>query len=340
MRVLGWGFLGTARINRALAPPLSASARNRLVAVASRDGEKAEAAARQWGAEHAVTGYEALLADPEIDVVYNSLPNALHAEWTVRACRAGKHVLCEKPLALSLEEVDAIGEAARGAGVVVAEAFMYRHHPQTLELKRLVESGELGALRLLRGAFTFTQARAGDPRLDPRLGGGSLWDVGCYPVSFVRFLAGVEPLEAFGWEETGETGVDVAFSGLLRFPGGVLASVDCGFRAPYRTELEVVGTAATIRLARPFKPGLGESLQIVCGDSVETIAVEDQELYRGEVEDMADAVLEGRPPRVSLAESRGNVATLLALRRAAREGRPVAPGPPRGGGSPAARLGG
>lgn len=329
MRVLGWGFLGTARINRALAPPLHASARNRLVAVGSRDREKAVVAARQWGAPRAVAGYEALLADPEVDVVYNSLPNALHAEWTVRACRAGKHVLCEKPLALSLEEVDGVAEAARATGVVVAEAFMYRHHPQTLEVKRLVESGELGALRVMRSAFTFTQARADDPRLDPHLGGGSLWDVGCYPVSFVRFLAGVEPIEAFGWEETGETGVDLGFSGLLRFPGGVLASFDCGFRAPYRAELEVVGSAALLRVMRPFKPGLGESLQLVRGDSVETIAVADQELYRGEVEDMADAVLEGRPPRVSLAESRGNVATLLALRRAAREGRPMALGTER-----------
>ncbi len=323
MSILRWGFLSTARINRALIPPLRASPRNRLEAVASRDLTRAEAYAREWKIPRAYGSYEAMLADPEIDAIYIPLPNSLHAEWTIRAARAGKHVLCEKPLALTVEEVDAMAEAAREAGVVVAEAFMYRHHPQTLKTKELVESGAIGDLQVIRGAFTFTLTRPGDVRLDPGLGGGSLWDVGCYPVSYARTLAGAEPLEVFGWQAAGEGGVDMAFAGQLRFPGEVFAQFDCGFRAPFRAHLEIVGSEGALTVAQPFKPGADETLYLRRGSERQAISVAGQELYVGEVEDMADAVLLGKPPVVSLADSRGNTATLTALLRSARERRPV-----------------
>jgi predicted dehydrogenase len=207
--------------------------------------------------------------------------------------------------------------------VVVAEAFMYRHHAQTLRARELVAGGDLGEPRLVRGSFTFSLDRPGDVRLVPAQGGGALWDVGCYPVSFARFVLGEEPHEAFGWQVTGATGVDETFAGQLRFPGGAIAQFDCGFRAPFRTELEVVGSAASLRLGRPFKPGPHETMVLARGEAQEVLVTEGDELYRGEVEDMADAILLGRPPRVSLAESRGNCAALLALLRSAREGRPV-----------------
>ena len=152
---LRWGILGTARINRMLIPPLRVSPGNRLVAVASRELARAEAYAREWEIERAVAPYEALLADPDIDAVYIPLPNHLHAEWTIKAARAGKHVLCEKPLALTVDEVDAMEVACREARVVLAEAFMYRHHPQTLKVKELVDAGAIGTLRYLRGSFSF-----------------------------------------------------------------------------------------------------------------------------------------------------------------------------------------
>src|SRR5512143_2829693 len=154
-RVLRWGLLGAARINRMIIPALRSSPDNRLLAVASRDPAKAAACAREWGIERAHGSYEALLADPESDAVSVPLPNHLHAEWTIRAARAGKHVLCEKPLALSVAEVDAMEAAARESGVVVAEAFMYRHHPQTLEVKKLVDGGAVGDVRFVRGTFSF-----------------------------------------------------------------------------------------------------------------------------------------------------------------------------------------
>jgi len=321
---LRWGILGAARIIRSLVPPLQASERNELVALASRRPERAEAEARRFGIPRAVGSYEALLADPGIDVVYVPVPNAFHAEWTVRAARAGKHVLCEKPLALTLEEVDRVAAAAGDAKVVVAEAFMYRHHPQTLKVRELVAGGAVGKPRLVRGAFTFTLTRETDVRLDPAKGGGSVWDVGCYPVSYARFVLGEEPAEAFGWQVAGPTGIDETFSGQLRFPSGAILAFDSGFRAPFRTFMEIVGSEGVVTVARPFKPGLAEQIMLTRGEETEAIDVAGQELYRGEVEDMADAVLLGRTPRVSLADSRANVAALLALLRSAREGRPIA----------------
>jgi D-xylose 1-dehydrogenase (NADP+, D-xylono-1,5-lactone-forming) len=327
---LRWGLLGTARINRAIIPALRVSERSELAAVASRQPDKGAAYAREWGIPR-VLGYEEMLADAGIDVIYIPLPNSLHAEWTIRAARAGKHVLCEKPLALSVEEVDAVAAAARAAGVVVAEAFMYRHHPQTRRLKELVESGAVGPVKLVRSAFTFDLTREADVRLASALGGGSLWDVGCYPVSIARHLLGVEPVEAFGWQAVGQTGIDEGFYGQLRFGPDVFAQFDSGFRAAFRTRLEVVGRAGTLVVPRPFKPTPQEAILLTRGDKTEEIAVGGpSELYLGEVEDMADAVLLGRAPAVSLAESRGNVAALVALYASARAARPVAVAGSRG----------
>jgi D-xylose 1-dehydrogenase (NADP+, D-xylono-1,5-lactone-forming) len=321
-RVLRWGLLGTARINRMLIPPLRASAGNRLLAVGSRDAARANAYAKEWGIERAYGSYEELLADPDVDVVYIPLPNHLHAEWTIRAARAGKHVLCEKPLALSVAEVDAMEAAARQGGIVLAEAFMYRHHPQTLKVRDLVQAGALGALRFVRGTFSFKLDRPEDVRLRPEWGGGCLWDVGCYPLSFARFVLGTEPVEVFGSSVVGPTGIDETFAGQLVFPGGTLVQIDAGFRVPFRTGMELAGTEGTIVVPQPWKP---EGLPIVLtrGGVAEEIAVGGDDRYLLEIEELADCVRTGRPPRVSLTESRGNVATIVALLESARLGRPV-----------------
>jgi D-xylose 1-dehydrogenase (NADP+, D-xylono-1,5-lactone-forming) len=323
--VLCWGLLGTARINRRLIPPLRVSVGNRLVAVASREAAKAAAYAREWGIERAHGSYEALVSDPGIDVVYIPLPNHLHAEWAIRAARAGKHVLCEKPLALTVAEVDAMEGAARESGVVLAEALMYRHHPQTLKVKQLVDDGAIGAVRFIRGTFTFPLGRPDDFRLRPEWGGGCLWDVGCYPLSFTRFLLGKEPLEVSGSQVLGPSGVDETFVGQLVFEGGVLAQVDAGFRSPFRAELEIAGTSGTIRVRHPWKPVPDQPVLLTRGEETEPVAVAECDRYLLEIEDLAEAVVTGRPPRVSLAESRGNVATIVALLESAREGRLVKP---------------
>lgn len=322
-RKLRWGLLSTARINRALIPPIRGSARGELAAVASRGAAKAEAYAREWSIPRAYGSYEAMLAADDIDIVYISLPNHLHAGWAVKCVEAGKHVLLEKPFALTVEEVSRVADAAGRAGKVVAEAFMYRHHPQTLKVKELVDGGAIGSVALVRASFTFNLTRENDVRLDPTMGGGSAWDVGCYPVSLAQFIYGAPPEEVFGWRNDDPAGIDGAFVGQMRYAGGRLAQFDCGFRAPFRAHAEIVGGAGTITLSAPFKPDVNEQIGLRRGEAEERIAVDGQPLYAGEVEDMHDAVLDGKPPRVSLAESRNHVATICALYESARRGQPV-----------------
>jgi xylose dehydrogenase (NAD/NADP) len=324
-QVLNWGLLSTARINRALIPMLQKSKRNRVTAVASRDMGKATAYAREWKIPRALGCYEALIDDPEIQVIYNPLPNALHAEWSIKALRAGKHVLCEKPLGMSVEEVDAMAAASRQAGKVLAEAFMYRHHPQTRRVKEFIDGGAVGKLQVIKGAFTFSLKREGDVRLVQALGGGSIWDVGCYPISYARMIAGAEPVEVFGRQIAEENGVDVAFAGMMRFPGNEVAQFDCGFRSPERKYVEIIGTEGSLYVAAPFNPRTNEKIEIRGAERSQTIIVGGEDLYRGEVEDMADAALNGEAPRVSLADSRGNVAAIAALLESARTGKPTPP---------------
>lgn len=322
-RILNWGLLSTARINDDLIPALRISAGNNLAAVASRSQASAEAYARQRKIPRALGSYEALVEDPAIDVIYNSLPNHLHAEWTIRALRAGKHVLCEKPLALSLEEMDAMTAAARETGRVLAEAFMYRHHPQTLKVQEIVKSGQLGKIQLIKGAFTFSLRRESDIRWERELGGGSIWDVGCYPISYARMILAAEPLEAFGWQVIGRGGADATFIGQLRFPNEAYAQFDSGFQSPGRSFIEIVGEAGVLNIPVAFKPGLRETVTLRRGDNTESIKIEGQDLYLGEVEDMADAILSIRQPRVTLQDSRGNTAAILALIASAENRVPV-----------------
>jgi predicted dehydrogenase len=320
---LNWGILGTGRINRGLIPPLRTSERNQLVAVASRDTRRAEGYAQEWSIPRAYGSYEALLADPQVDVIYNSLPNSLHAEWTVKAARAGKHVLCEKPLAISVDEVDAIAAAARDNGVVIQEAFMYRHLPQTLKVQELIAGGALGKIWLVRGAFRFKLTREADVRLQPDLHGGSLWDVGCYPVSYARMVLQREPEEVYGWQQTGPSGVDVSFAGQLRFPGDAVAQVDSSFLTAGRTFIEIAGDAGGLNIPFPFTPRADTEIILSRGDHEEVLVFPAVDLYSGEVENMADAILDGAPPRVSLEDSRGTVAAIRALLESARLGKPV-----------------
>jgi xylose dehydrogenase (NAD/NADP) len=322
-QILKWGMLSTARINKVLFEPLRTSKRNCLLAVASREKDRAEAYAREKKIERAYGSYAELLADPEVDVIYNTLPNHLHAEWTVKAVESGKHVLCEKPLALSLEEVDAISAAAQRHGRIVAEAFMYRTHAQTRLVREMVKSGKLGKVRMVRSSFTFVMTDPDDYRWKPEMGGGSLWDIGCYPLSFTRAVLAAEPLEVFGWQVTGPTGIDDSFVAQIRFPGDVFTQFDCNIRASFRVFMEIAGDEATLRIPRPFNPGALETLELIRQRETETITVKGTPPYLSEVEDMADAILMGKPPLISLTDSRANVASILALFVSAKTRKPV-----------------
>jgi predicted dehydrogenase len=316
---LGWGILGTARINQMLIPPLQSSRLNRIWAIASRDQSRAEAYAREWSIPRAYGSYEDLLADPQIQVVYISLPNSLHAEWTIKAAYAGKHVLCEKPLALDVIEVDAITEAAKQNKIIVQEAFKQRHMPQTLKVEEMVRSGVIDNVWLVRGAFRFPLSLNGtaDIRLDPILGGGCLWDVGCYPLNYARMLLQAEPVQVTGWQLLGESGVDLSFAGQLRFPDNAVAQIDSSFISPYRAFMEIAGSKGSLFIPTPFNPNGETSIWLQRGTQEEEIRFPAFNPYSGEVEDMANAILVGTAPRVSLTDSRANVATIVALLQSA-----------------------
>ena len=322
-KLLNWGFLSTAKINQRVMPAFRDSKRNRLHAVASRKQETADAYARQWKIPLAFGSYEAMLASPDVDVVYNPLPNHLHAEWTIKAMQAGKHVLCEKPFALTVEEVDSVEKVAKETGRFVAEAFMYRHHPQTLKVKNMVDDGVLGKIKLIRGSFTYQFTREDNYRAVPDMGGGALWDIGCYPLSYARAMLGMEPLEVFGWQVKGASGIDDSFMAQMRFQGDVFAQFDCSFVVPNHTFMEVVGDEATLIIPMPFTPMSKEFLFLTRGDKTEKITVKATGLYHGEVEDMADSILLGKPPRISMADTRANTRAILALFESAKAGKPV-----------------
>ena len=322
-RILRWGLLSTARINRLIIPAIRASERSEVTSVASRSREKAEAYAKEWGIPRVHASYEDLLADPDVDVIYIGLPNSLHVDWTIEALEAGKYVLCEKPLALSVEDVDRIVDAVRRTGCAATEAFMYRHHPLTHAVQEIVRSGRLGPIRGFKGAFTFPLTREGDVRLDPALGGGSLWDVGCYPVSYTCLLADDAPVEVCGWQQTSPSGVDLEFAGMMRFADGSVAQFDCGFAGPFRAEMEVIGREAGLKIVRPFRTDERSQLLLTAGDVTEELPFPPEAPFAGEIADMEGLALDDRAQRIPLSESRRTAAVITARYRSAREGQAV-----------------
>ena len=336
----GWGLLSTARINKRLIPCIRSSPRSRLAAVASRDKERAESYADAWQIPTAHASYEALLADPEVDIVYISLPNSLHAEWSIKCADAGKHVLCEKPLAVTPEEVERMKEAAYRNRVVVQEACMMRFHRQTDDARRLVADGAIGEPRLIRSLFTFTLQRAGDIRLDPQLGGGALWDLGSYQVSLAQALLHSDPVEVMGWQLSTTAGVDLSFMAQLRYERGTLVQFFCSFQSAAAWDADLLGSTGTLHLDQPYlnQPGQDSHIRVLredaressstFGDSKdqlaeETLTYQNNDAYQDEVDGMVACVLDGASPSLSLDQSRGNIAAVGALLKSARRGTPV-----------------
>jgi D-xylose 1-dehydrogenase (NADP+, D-xylono-1,5-lactone-forming) len=230
------GLLSTANINNQILAGAAATDRIEVVAVASRNRAKADAYAAEHGIPRAHGSYEALLEDPVADAIYISLPNGMHHEWTMRALAAGKHVLCEKPYTRRPEEAEEAFDAADATGLVLMEAFMYRHHPQTKTVARLVREGAVGRLLAIKATFSFALTDLTNVRAMPDLDGGALMDVGCYCVSGSRLVAG-EPVSVLAEQVVGKTGVDMALYGTLRFPGDVVAQLEASFLAPQRQAL-------------------------------------------------------------------------------------------------------
>jgi xylose dehydrogenase (NAD/NADP) len=322
-RRLRWGVLSTANIGRAAVnPAIQASDNGELLAVGSREPERARAFAERHGIPVHHGSYEALLDDERVEAVYIPLPNALHLEWTVRAARAGKHVLCEKPLALDAAQCREMAAAAGEHGVLLMEAFMYRFHPRTERVIAMVRAGALGPPRIIRSAFTFRLSRYEDIRWSKELGGGALMDVGCYCVDITRRLAGAQPVEVQAAATWTERDVDSETAGLLRFDEGLVAHFDCALTLERCEFYEVAGPQAWLRVQSAFLPGTAPvSFEVHRGRSeVVEHKVDGADEYRLMVEHFADAVLGGVPLRYPPAEAARNMEVIAALQASARAG--------------------
>ena len=316
---LRWGILSTANITDKL---LDSGTDQQFVAVASRDAARAQAHAREKGIARAHGSYEALLADPDVDAIYNPLPNALHVEWSIRALQAGRHVLCEKPFSRRPEDVERAFDVAEREGRVLAEAFMWRHHPQVARARELLDGGAIGELRIIRAHFAFKAADPDDIRLQAELDGGGLMDVGSYCVSGCRTLAGAEPERAWAELIPGGHGVDVALAATLRFPGDVLAHFDCGLSYPGGSLLTASGTEGSFALADPWH-GNDAVIELRRADgTVERIDAGPANSYALELADFEAAVRGERPPLLGRDDAIGQARTIAALYTSAERNAP------------------
>ena len=318
-----WGLLSTARINDKFIEGVAQSRESAVLAVASRDRVRGERYASERQIERAYDSYDALLADPDIDAVYISLPNAMHLEWTGRALQAGKHVLCEKPLSRREADVRAAFDLAERHDRLLMEAFMYRHHPQTARVVDLVGSGAIGRLRLIRAAFSFHFEDEADVRLSADLDGGALMDVGCYCVSAARLLAG-EPELVSGTQVTGGDGVDVVFSGWMRFAGDVMAHFDSGLILDDRFDLEVVGEEGSLFVPDPWHC-VTPRIELRRAHAAETIEVPAGNAYGLEADNLAAAIRGEGAPLLGRSDAEGQARAIEALYASADTGAPVAP---------------
>ena len=309
-----WGILGTGGINERFLAHVRDAPNAEFVAVGSRTAERARAFSARHSLARAHGSYEALLADPEVEVIYNCLPNGLHHEWTMEALGAGKHVLCEKPYSRHAADVMEAFDTAEAAGLHLMEGFMWRHTPQARRFVELLP--EIGTLQAIRATFSFRIADRDDVRLRADLDGGSLMDVGCYCVSGIRLAAAAEANRVHAEQSTGESGVDERFTGLLHFPGDVTATLVAGFHSSHAS-LEAIGERASLLLPNPWT-GSAPALLLEGRE----IAVEPQDPYRLEVENLSAAILGEAEQLLGRADALGQASTIEALYAAASTAEP------------------
>lgn len=320
MTKLRWGILGTAHIAETVTAAIAATGTNEVTAVASRDLQKAGSWAKEHGIERAFGSYQEMLTAGGFDVVYNPLPNALHARWTIAALEAGYPVLCEKPIAMNARETRQVQAAARSAGLPVAEAFMYRFHPVFARALELLDAGTIGSLVSIYSVFSFFEDDRSSIVASAKLGGGALMDVGCYCVNLSRLVARTEPLAVCA-VQTGEA-VDETLMGMLEFPDGVLAQFETSIASTERHGAMICGTTGCLSIPSPWIPGTGDTRIVVqrWEQPDEVIAVPGADTYRMEIEDFERAVRTGQPPRWSLEDALANMKVIDGLFLSARSG--------------------
>jgi xylose dehydrogenase (NAD/NADP) len=326
-----WGIISTANIGRrALVPALHNATNGELVAVCSRDLAKARAFADELNIPRAYGSYEEMLADPDIDAVYNPLPNDQHATWSIRAAAAGKHVLCEKPLTADAAEAEEMVKAFKAHGRLLAEAFMYRFHPRTRRVRELVQSGAIGAVQTMASAFTFRLRNEVNIRLEGDMAGGSIMDVGCYAVGVMRFVTGEEPVAVNAYAHYNSRGADELATGTLVFPSGALGHFDSGVRAHGGQWYDIRGSEGRIFVDNAFVAPKDQvtTLRFWHGDQYEEIEFEPVDQYQLMAEDFADAILNDRPPLYPPEDAVAAMRLMDSLRASAQANQSVMPAQP------------
>ncbi|MGY6655233.1 Gfo/Idh/MocA family protein [Amycolatopsis sp. TRM77291] len=328
MKNLRWGLLAAGTIAAEFAAGVEESRHGVLEAVAARSGDRAAEFASRFEIPKCYGAYEDLLADPGVDAIYISTPHPLHGEWAIRAAEAGKHILCEKPLTMSVAEAEKVIDAARANDVFLMEAFMYRLHPQIRRLAELISCGAIGEVRAVDVTFSYNFAV---PRLtDPALGGGGIFDVGCYCTSLARLVSQaatgqdvVEPEEVLGMARLDENGVDEVSFGLLRLPGGILAQLACGFQLTQDDHIRVYGSEGQLYVPKPAwihemrKPRTSQIILTPEGGEPEVIEVEaTQGLFAREADHVATHLEDRQAPELTWAETLANLRTLERWRAA------------------------
>jgi predicted dehydrogenase len=323
-----WGVLGVARIaTEKVIPAMQRGAHSEVIAIASRDLARAKAAAAEAGIPKAYGSYEELIADPDIEAIYNPLPNQLHLSWSTRAAEAGKHVLCEKPITMTVAECRAMIAMRDRTGVKIGEAFMVRTHPQLLRARELVRSGEIGELRAIQSAFSYCLLDPENIRNRMDCGGGGLMDIGCYPIQISRFLFGCEPVRVVGMMDRDPVmGTDRLTSGMLEFPSGQ-SVFTCGTQhVPYQ-RVQIFGTRGRIEIQVPFNPPPGRAARLftdtgadLFGSAIRTeeFPLCDQYTIQGDL--FSEAVRGRAEVPTSLENALGNMAVIEGMVRSAREG--------------------
>ena len=328
---LRFGIMSTGNIARQFAIGLSHTDRCMLQAVGSRSLDSAQAFVGTYGAATAHGSYDALVADPKVDAIYIGLPNSMHREWTIKCLKAGKHVLCEKPMASNLAETQEMFDVARQAGRVLVEAFMYRSHPQTLKLLEVIKAGAIGQVRIIRTSFNYRTTKISDNiRFDASMAGGALMDIGCYCLDFSQLIAGCEPKSVRAHAILHASGVDEAAAGLLEFPNGIMATFTCGMTVPANNTAHVCGSENYIEIPVPWKPAANGSYFVVAqaakpkmeggtgGPPPQPQVVKvpaEKDMYAYEADDFAACVFDGVSPRMPERATLSNMRILDDLRR-------------------------
>jgi len=313
-QIIQWGILGYARIARnSVIPAIQRSHNGKIVALASRDANKLAEASREHVIPNTYTRYEDVLTDPEVQAVYIPLPNSLHSPWAIAALEAGKHVLCEKPLALNAAEARRMVDAAKANNRVLMEAFMYRYSDRTRQVEAVLQSGVLGTIRHINASFRFNLDRANTIKVQPELGGGALYDVGCYPINLLGLVTGGRKPVACHAEAMFENGVDSNLSAVLRYEDGPIATIHCGFNAQPYVRAEIIGTEGVLEIPDPFLDMAGELTLKLDKAEPRKIPVAESNRYLEQVEEFSAAILAGRQPKLSLEESVRNLEVLDML---------------------------